>query len=141
MEFIELIGGPVSRFLGVLVSIIELIGGPGGIILGVLVLIIGVIWCYGKIKNRPKGILFIDDQINDFEIVQTLRNRGYTIETLPDLSDINSEKVKNAKIIFVDFKGVGKNFGPEQGVSLIKALREKYGKKKKIIIVFSTFEI
>lgn len=92
---------------------------------------------YKRYKNKPKNnILFIDDEIKDFEIVHTLRKNKYTIDTLEDVEDLEGEKIKKAKIIFVDFKGVGKKFGKQQGIDLIKALKAKY-KKKKTIILFS----
>ncbi len=87
-------------------------------------------------KNKPKNILFVDDEIKDFEIVNTLKKNKYTIDTLEDVEDLEEEKIKKAKIIFVDFKGVGKKFGKDQGIALIKALKAKY-KKKKTIILFS----
>ncbi len=48
----------------------------------------------------------------------------------------NNDKIKNARIIFVDFKGVGKSFGSQEGLSLVKALKKRY-RKKKTIILFS----
>ena len=91
---------------------------------------------YRWYKNKPKNILFIDDEIKDFAIVNTLRKNKYNIDTLEDVEDLEGEKIKKAKIIFVDFKGVGKKFGKQQGIDLIKALKAKY-KNKKTIILFS----
>lgn len=102
-----------------------------------IITILGVIYgVYKWHKNKPKNILFIDDEINDFAIVNTLQKNKYTIDTMEDVEDLEEEKIKKAKIIFVDFKGVGKRFGRQQGIDLIKALKAKY-KNKKTIILFS----
>ncbi len=106
------------------------------IIAGIITIFLAVYGFYKWCKNKPKNILFIDDEIEDFEIVNTLRKNKYTIDTLEDVEDLEEEKIKNAKIIFVDFKGVGKKFGKQQGIDLIKALKAKY-KNKKTIILFS----
>lgn len=106
------------------------------IIAGIITIFLAIYGLYKWYKNKPKNILFIDDEIEDFEIVNTLRKNKYTIDTLEDVEDLEEEKIKNAKIIFVDFKGVGKKFGKQQGIDLIKALKAKY-KNKKTIILFS----
>jgi ActR/RegA family two-component response regulator len=104
-----------------------------GTIITILVALSGL---YNWYKKRPKSVLFIDDEINDFEIVNTLKQNKFNIETMEDVEDLEDEKIKKAKIIFVDFKGVGKKFGKHQGIDLIKALKSKY-KNKKSIILFS----
>lgn len=105
-------------------------------IAGIITILLAIYGIYKWYKNKPKNILFIDDEIKDFEIVNTLRKNKYTIDTMEDVEDLEEEKIKKAKIIFVDFKGVGKKFGKQQGIDLIKALKAKY-KKKKTIILFS----
>ncbi len=55
---------------------------------------------------------------------------------MKDIENLEDNVVKNAKIIFVDFKGVGRKFGNQQGIDLIKALKKKY-KNKKTVILFS----
>lgn len=106
------------------------------IIAGIITIFSAIYGFYKWHKNKPKNILFIDDEIKDFEIVNTLRKNKYTIDTLEDVEDLYGEEIKKAKIIFVDFKGVGKKFGKHQGIDLIKALKSAY-KKKKTIILFS----
>jgi len=105
-------------------------------IAAIITIFIAIHGFYKWNKNKPKNILFIDDEIKDFEIVNTLKRNKYPIETLEDVEDLGEEKIKNAKIIFVDFKGVGRKFGRHQGIDLIKALKDKY-KNKKTIILFS----
>lgn len=106
------------------------------IIAGIVTIYFAIHRVYKWHKNKPKNILFIDDEIKDFEIVNTLRKNKYTIDTLEDVEDLEGEKIKKAKIIFVDFKGVGRKFGRQQGIDLITALKAKY-KKKKTVILFS----
>ena len=88
-----------------------------------------------KKKEQSKKILFIDDDVNEFPIIETLRNNGYEIDTMPDVENLSDDKIKQSKIIFVDYKGVGQSFGKKQGLDLIKALKHKYSKK--IVILFS----
>lgn len=85
-------------------------------------------------KNKSKGILFIDDEIQDFAIVETLKINGYNIDTLRDVENLEEDVIKRAKIIFVDFKGVGKKIGQDQGIDAIKALKKRYGRKKTVIL-------
>lgn len=117
-------------------ELMELIIVIIGLITGIMTIIKTIFVMRKWHKNKPKKILFIDDEIDDFEIVKTLRKNNYQIDTLNDLENLENDIVKNAKIIFVDFKGVGKKFGNQQGIDLIKALKKKY-KKKKTIILFS----
>ena len=112
----------MNEFLGVIASVVTIVGG--------------IIWIKRWHKNKPKGILFIDDYIDDFKIVNMLKKNDYQVDTLEDVENLQDEKIKNAKIIFVDFKGVGKQFGSQQGIDLIKALKKKY-KNKKTVILFS----
>lgn len=106
------------------------------IIAGIITISVAIYGGYKWHINKPKNILFIDDEIKDFEIVNTLRKNKYTIDTLEDVEDLYGEEIKKAKIIFVDFKGVGRKFGEQQGIDLIKALKSTY-KNKKTIILFS----
>ncbi len=112
-----------------------------GLIGGVITIIGAIIWLYKTYekykKNKPTRILFVDDEIDDFFIPKTLKKNDYEIDTLQDVENLHDKKVKNAKIIFVDFKGVGKSFGKQQGIDLIKALKKEY-KKKKTVILFSS---
>lgn len=108
-----------------------------GLAAAIITIFSALVWAYNKwCKRKPKNILFVDDEIDDFEIVNTLKQNNFTVDTLEDVENLEEEKIKTAKIIFVDFKGVGKKFGRHQGIDLIKALKAKY-KKKKTIILFS----
>lgn len=102
----------------------------------VLIGILGFIYeQFVKPDKKSKKILFIDDEYKDFAIIESLKTNGYDVSAVEDITNIHDEKIKKAKIIFVDYKGVGKLFGKKQGIGLMKALKEKYRKKK--IILFS----
>ncbi len=109
----------------------------GSILTIITAIISAVVWAYRRHKNKPTRILFVDDEIDDFAIPKTLKKNDYEIDTLQDVENLHDTKVKNAKIIFVDFKGVGKSFGRQQGIDLIKALKKEY-KRKKTVILFSS---
>lgn len=102
---------------------------------GIIVLWKGLTSCFKRKGNKP-NLLFVDDDVDDFEIVKSLQKNHYTVDTLKDIEDLECDHVKKAKIIFIDFKGVGKKFGDKQGIDLIKALKDKY-KRRKTIILFS----
>lgn len=86
-----------------------------------------------KIDKNTAHILFVDDE--QFPVVDNLKKAGWSVEKVKDLKNIDDDLVKRAHIIFVDYKGVGKNFsGKEEGIGLIKALVNKYNSAKRIIL-------
>ncbi len=89
-----------------------------------------------KKDNKTKKVLFIDDEYKDFPIIDSLKENNYDVGAVADITNIHDPEIKKAKIIFVDYKGVGTKFGKKQGVDLMKALKKKYPKKK--FILFSS---
>ena len=80
-------------------------------------------------------ILFIDDDVDDFPVIQNLKDAGWSVEACRDIQNIEDDIVKRSHIIFVDYKGVGKNFSErEQGIGLIKILKDTYKNTKRIIL-------
>lgn len=78
-------------------------------------------------------ILFIDDEI--MPIVENLRKAGWSVEKTKDIKNIDDDAVRRARIIFVDYKGVGRNISPQyEGVGLIKNLKDTYKKTKRVIL-------
>lgn len=80
-------------------------------------------------------ILFIDDD-KEFKIVPILRKAGWKNTSFfpnADVKDINAEKIRNAHIIFVDIKGVGKTMYEDEGLGLVVDLKKKYPQKKVVI--------
>lgn len=88
-----------------------------------------------KFDKSNLRILFIDDQIDDFPVVQNLKNANWSVETMKEIESINDEKIANSQIIFVDYKGVGRKLAEkDQGLGIIKLLKEEYGDTKRVIL-------
>jgi hypothetical protein len=85
------------------------------------------------LKGRTH-ILVIDDE--EFGQIENVKGMGWTnIRTIEDLNDIDSSDAVWADIIFVDVQGVGKMYATKAGgVELLRALRNRYGKKKWLIL-------
>ncbi|MFA5299967.1 MAG: hypothetical protein WC389_17410 [Lutibacter sp.] len=85
-----------------------------------------------EIYKKQARILFIDDR--DIPIADTLADDKWVVEKVRD-AQVDDEKVKNANIIFVDWKGVGRKISSEaEGMALVENLKRKYGYKKYIIL-------
>jgi hypothetical protein len=82
------------------------------------------------LKAKTK-ILFIED--DKFKKISNLKKFGWNISQIKDLRNLDNEQVRLANIIFVDYKGVG-SLVDEEGVGLIKALRNRYGDEKWLIL-------
>ena len=82
-------------------------------------------------KNSVR-ILFVDDQ--DVQIAETLRDEGWQVAKARD-ARVDDQRVKDANIIFVDWRGVGRRINAEEeGISLVANLKMKYGHNKYIIL-------
>jgi hypothetical protein len=78
-------------------------------------------------------ILFIDD--NKFPIIENLKNAGYQVNWLKDIKKIEDPKVVDAHVLFVDYKGVGKNLSQnKEGIGVCKMLKDKYKESKYIVL-------
>ncbi len=85
-----------------------------------------------KLTKETAFILFIDDE--HFPIIDNLSKSGWNTKRIKDVKDIKDIDIKRANIIFVDYKGVGKFLAPnEEGIGIIKHLKETYGKSKRVI--------
>jgi len=98
-------------------------------------------WSYLNPKNWFKktynkdnsSILFIDDL--EMPVVDNLKKAGYKVKKIRDVKDVDDADIKNSQIIFVDYKGVGKNISQTyEGLGLIERLIELYPNKKRIIL-------
>ena len=78
-------------------------------------------------------ILFIDD--NKFPIIENLKSAGYVVDWIRDIKSIEDPKVIDAHILFVDYKGVGKNLSQnKEGVGVCKKLKDTYKETKYIVL-------
>lgn len=87
--------------------------------------------------KKHTQVLFVDDE--DFSVLlETIRSSGWNVKQVYDILNFNSEEVKSADIIFMDFIGVGKTLTPkEQGIGLLKSLKKRY--PKKFIVFYSGY--
>jgi len=87
--------------------------------------------------KRLTKVLFVDDE--DFSSkISVIRNAGWNINQIGEITNLDSEEIKNADIIFMDYYGVGKILTPkEQGIGLLKCIRKKY--PEKFIVFFSGY--
>lgn len=104
-------------------------------------------WVKGKFSDRKPPsieevkkttqILFVDDE--DFSSrLNTIRNAGWNVKQVPDVTNFDSEDIKSADIIFMDFVGVGKTLTPkEQGIGLIKSIKKRH--PEKFIVFYSGY--
>lgn len=92
-----------------------------------------------SVKERTT-ILFIDDDTT-FKIVSMLRKAGWKrISIIKDIDRLDSEKLKQADIVFVDIQGVGKQLEfNREGLGLMKAIKERYPEKK--VIIYSAVQL
>ena len=90
-------------------------------------------WNRIRFNKSNVRILFVDDE--RMPIVNNLKQAGFSVEEIKDIKNIDIDEVCRSRIIFVDYKGVGKNISPQyEGIGLIKALKDKYGKSKRIVL-------
>ncbi|MES2437139.1 MAG: hypothetical protein V4519_03925 [Patescibacteria group bacterium] len=81
-----------------------------------------------EIKRSTK-VLFVDDE--DFSTrLNIIRGAGWNVQQIKDVTNFDSEDIKNADIIFMDYIGVGKILTPsEEGIGLLKKIKSRYPEK------------
>jgi len=84
--------------------------------------------------KRDINILFIDDDTK-FQVVKILKDSGWkNTKSIVDIKSLDSPKVKDAHIYFVDINGVGKMLNcPDEGLDVALMLKQKYPMKKVVI--------
>src|SRR5581483_1730949 len=75
-------------------------------------------------------ILFIEDGV--FKKLDNLKKFGWQISQVKKVDNLFTDEIENADIIFVDYKGVGE-LAEDQGVGIVRRLKESYGGSKWII--------
>lgn len=79
------------------------------------------------------NILIID---NDEESLQNLKKtlkKNWKVQSIKDLSNYESKKLKNSQIVCIDIHDVGQTLGYENGVQLLEGIAKKYPNKKLIL--------
>lgn len=90
---------------------------------------------FSELRKRAR-ILVIDDQ--DFIYKGLFERDGYTIEKWDDVQDLQKVEDNHYDIILLDLQGVGKTFSDEEGLGLLKYIKEKA--PAQIIIAYSHAE-
>ena len=84
-------------------------------------------------------LLFIDNHPLKDKI-QNLNSAGWkNVSYLKDLKDTEAPEVRDADVIFVDYKGIGSG-EKEQGLAVIGALKNRY-LKSKWLILFTAYNV
>lgn len=87
--------------------------------------------------KKSVAILFIDDQ--GTSVAASLRDDNWHVKQVRDAA-IDSECVKNADIIFVDWKNVGSRISIEmEGIALSNLIKSTY-KHRKYVVLYSAKE-
>jgi len=88
-----------------------------------------------ELKDKTRILLIDDEETN---LVESLKGEGWHIKYMADLDKYNNTDLKDAHIVCVDIKGVGKTLNiKDEGLGLIRNIKEKYPEKK--IILCSSF--
>lgn len=88
-----------------------------------------------ELKDKTR-ILFIDDE--ETALVSSLKDEGWHVKYMDDLDRYNNSDLKDAHIVCIDIKGVGKKLKiPEEGLGLVRNIKDKYPEKR--IILHSSY--
>jgi len=79
--------------------------------------------------KRKTHVLFVDDE--DFSTrLKSIRDAGWSVNQIPDVTNFNCTEIERANIIFMDYIGVGQALTPtDQGIGLLKELKRRYPEK------------
>jgi ActR/RegA family two-component response regulator len=78
-------------------------------------------------------ILFIDD-LNLKDKIRNLNKAGWQkVKQISEAENVDLREIREADVIFVDYRGVGKS-SKDQGLAVIKALQDRYGNKKWLVL-------
>jgi len=87
-----------------------------------------------KLKKITK-VLIIDDE-EPKELRDLLRKDGWKNYYLNDLDSLSNKRLEDSHVICIDIMGVGKKLQVEDGMGLVKHIKERYPEKK--IILYSS---
>ena len=84
-----------------------------------------------ELKDKTR-VLLIDDE--ETSLVESLKAEGWHVKYLPDLDRYNNTDLRDAHIVCIDIKGVGKKLNiKEEGLGLVRNIKEKYPEKRIIL--------
>jgi hypothetical protein len=88
-----------------------------------------------ELKDKTRILLIDDEETN---LVESLKGEGWHIKYMDDLDKYNNTDLRDAHIVCIDIKGVGKKLNiKEEGLGLVRNIKDKYPEKK--IILCSSF--
>ena len=88
-----------------------------------------------ELKDKTRILLIDDEETN---LVESLKGEGWHIKYMDDLDKYNNTYLRDAHIVCIDIKGVGKKLNiKEEGLGLVRNIKDKYPEKK--IILCSSF--
>jgi len=91
----------------------------------------------GLFKDSSR-ILFIDD-LDLTNKIKNIESAGWkNVIQIREADNIDQKEIREADIIFVDYKGIGPS--KEQGLAVIRALKNRY-KDSKWLILYSAHEV
>lgn len=91
---------------------------------------------FDEVKKQTRVLLIDNEPLQS--LVHDINAAGWNAKQINEVENMDSEDLKNADIIFVDFKDVGQVLTPsEEGIGLLKLLKRKYPQKH--FIFFSGF--
>jgi len=81
-----------------------------------------------EIKRRAR-VLFVDDE-SVYYLISNINQAGWNVSHVSEITNFDSDEIRNADIIFLDYKNVGVKLTPtEEGIGLLKVIRKKYPEK------------
>jgi DNA-binding NtrC family response regulator len=86
------------------------------------------------IKSSSK-VLIIDDE-EPTELRELLSKEGWKNYYLPDLDSLSNRRLVESQVVCIDIMGVGKKLQCDNGMGLVKSIKEKHPGKK--IILYSS---
>lgn len=89
-----------------------------------------------ELKKRTH-VLFVDDE--DFSTrLQSIRDAGWSVNQINDVTNFNCPEIEHANIIFMDYIGVGQALTPtDEGIGLLKEIKRRY--PEKFIVFYSGY--
>lgn len=81
-------------------------------------------------------VLVIDDDFPDLPLVEHLKKEKWHVDAIDDLDSFTNSKYQKAHIICLDIMGVGKKLKVNNGMNLVKEIRDRSPEKK--ILLYSS---
>ncbi len=84
-----------------------------------------------QLKKHTKVLIIDDEEPKDLR--EFLKREGWKTNYLEDLDAFTNRKLVESQIICIDIMGVGKKLHVENGMELVKCIKDRYPEKKVIL--------